>query len=330
MKTYSSDHWSAPQLNREVPEVRRIDLSAVVQLWHAARLLYPRPGARALARRLRFVALAARSRQMLAPLLHAETFPLLGQIVHHRPHVLGFILAPYLCTAWSVPDRIAAFCRHVAVLERFPGLLDFDLDRQVALMPLPHLGDGYRLVLDKPEWLHREGVVAFNLFRGDVRLFSLVFALDAAADGLVAYIGGVQGRDLDGMLDEYRAITRASFGMRPRDLLIELFRVFVGALGARHIYGVADASRHGRSRFFGAPRGHKFHLNYDEVWRDRGGVPAGDFFRLSPSRNDRASETIPARKRTIYRKRYTLMDDLETALRGVIRSARSKPASDRK
>ena len=292
----------------------------MARFWAASTLLYPERSLGSIRRRLRFMARAWLHRAEAAPLVAAEPGSLLGRTVSARPLVLGFIAAPYLCSSWNPRDRIAAFVNHVETLERFPALLDFPLDARIELMPLPHLGPDYHLVLDKPIWFHREGVVVLNLFRGNLRLMSLAFALERREGHLVALIGAIQGRDIEGLRDEFRQMTKDSFGIRPRDLLIELFRALCRQIGVETILGVADTNRHHRSLFFGKNTNRQFSLDYDEIWRDRGGEPAGDFFRISPKRQDRDEADIPARKRSMYRQRYALLDQLEGALPNALRN----------
>jgi uncharacterized protein VirK/YbjX len=56
-------------------------------------------------------------------------------------------------------------------------------------------------------------------------------------------------------------------------------------------------------------------LNYDEVWRDRGGVERDDgFFELPVERQVREIEDVPSKKRQMYRQRYAMMDSIEQRL----------------
>jgi hypothetical protein len=114
-----------------------------------------------------------------------------------------------------------------------------------------------------------------------------------------------------GILEEYRRLTKASHGTRPRDLLIEVFRMLCGMLGVIDIFTVSDAYRNQRSRYFSkAPI--TFFVNYDEVWADRGGVRVHPmFYRLDVNSQQRDIHTIPANKRAMYRRRYALLSLLE-------------------
>jgi len=295
------------------------------RLWAASGRVATGKGSRGLMARLRIMRAGWHHREALGTLLHAPAHGLLARLVGERPEFLAFAEAPYLCAGWDTPTRIAHFARHAATAESLGGMFAMAVDEGVELLDLAEIRPGYHVVLDKPMWFHREGQFALNLFRDNLRLFSLSFAVTRAEAGLTAMIGGIQGRNLDGMLDEYRIVTKAAEGLRPRDLLIELFRMLCRAVGVAEIYAVSDAARHHRSPYFGKDTGRPLPLDYDAIWEERGGERIDrDFFSLPIARQSRDPADIPARKRAMYRKRYELLDRLEAAMAAGIKDA--KPA----
>lgn len=259
-------------------------------------------------RRARSMALAWRYRSALRPILEAPPGSLLRRIADQRSGVYGFTRAPYLLANWAPPRRFAEYAAHVEAADSLGPLMNFDPDLSVELMALDAIEPGYHLVLDKPEWMFREGIVTFNLFKDNLRLFSLTFSFDRGNNALTAIIGGLQGRNLPGILDEYRAVTKAAHGLRPRDLMVELFRLFCAANGVMRILAVSNSGRIHQGDMFKTK--HYASLDYDEAWLDRGGTPIdANFFDLPLRREIR--EEVPQKKRTMYRKRYELLDGLE-------------------
>jgi uncharacterized protein len=272
------------------------------------RAMAPGTGLSARINAWRFRRAARRHATALAPLLSADPATSTGQAVDARPELLSFVRAPYLCAGWSPDERLTRLTTHLATLDRFPPL-DFPL-------ALPMIGDSYHVVIDKPMWFHREGVLTINLFDGDWRLFSLVFALEPVEGGLRALIGGIQGRNFDDALDRYRDLTKAANGLRPRDLLIELFRLVGAQLGVTEILAIADKGRQNRHPYFGKDVMRTLPLDYDAIWQDRGGAPASEWFYRLPLTGDRRSDAdIPAKKRSMYRQRYAVLDAIEAALK---------------
>ncbi|MFM9853592.1 MAG: DUF535 family protein [Sphingomonadaceae bacterium] len=281
-----------------------------------------------LTERVRFIASAYRNRVAIEPLLAADPQSLLGRTLSQQPALYNMARAPYLCATWTPTERIKHFIDHIAQADQMSPLFSFDISQEIRLLDLSVLGSGYHLLLDKPMWFNREGVVALNLFHNDVRLFTIAFAIAAEPSGLVAIIGGIQGRDLPNILDQYRALTKAAHGMRPRDLLIELFRMICRDQAIGEIRAIADSHRHHKSRYFGRDTQQALQLDYDAIWRDRGGKRLDDaFFILPTTRHERDPLDIPARKRSLYRQRYAMIEQLEASMTNAIANARSSALS---
>jgi uncharacterized protein len=274
----------------------------------------PGGGISARLKRLRFSWAAKRHATAYAPLLTAPPASVMGQLVDDRPEILSFARAPYLCSGWRVDDRLNHFTANIATLAAHPPL-DFPISQSIELMPLPEIGETIHVVIDKPMWFHREGALAINLFDGNTRLFTLVFAFEPTTTGLRALIGGIQGRNFDDALDRYRDLTKAAHGIRPRDLIIELFRMVCAQANVTEIHAISDRGRHNRHRYFGQPIMRPLALNYDEIWRDRGGEPIDAWFFKLPLRGERRADVdIQPKKRSMYRQRYTMLDAIEARM----------------
>jgi uncharacterized protein VirK/YbjX len=186
---------------------------------------------------------------------------------------------------------------------------------EFTLIDLSHLIPDLRIVLDAPKWFMREGGLALNLFIGDLRLLSLAFSFYEAGRAIVPFIGALQGRDVPNALDYYRDITKAAHGMRPRDLVIEIFRMICSRLGIAEFQAVSDEFRHHRHDFFRTSAAKSGSINYDEAWTERGGIRAAEThysFQVSAKRRDLA--TLPSKKRAMYRRRYEMLDLLQSRI----------------
>lgn len=251
-----------------------------------------------------------------AALLNAPPATTMGQLVDDRPEILTFVRAPYLCAGWPADERLTRFAAHVAALAEHPPL-DFPIAQSIELMPLPEIGEAIHVVIDKPMWFHREGTLAINLFDGNTRLFTLVFAFEPVAGGLRALVGGIQGRNFDDALDRYRDLTKAAHGIRPRDLIIELFRMACAQAGVTEILAIADKGRQNRHPYFGKDVMRDLPLNYDEIWQDRGGRLVDEWFFSLPLRGERRADAdIQPKKRSMYRQRYAMLDGIEARIAG--------------
>jgi uncharacterized protein len=276
---------------------------------------------RLLVRRYRFTRRAVAARHVLSPLMDAPEASLAAKTVAMRPELLLLFEAPYVNAHWDGVTRVKAARAHLDVAAGIP-LLNFDIDQSINLIDLDAIGPGFHLVIDKPKWFTREGVATVNLFHDNTRLFCLSFAFERRGTALVGVIGGIQGRKLPAILDIYRDFTKRAHGVRPRDFIVEVFRMLCVALDAIRIDAVSDLCRHHRSPYFPEPVDRPMPLNYDEIWAERGGVAIDEAFwtipLVRPERDD-----IPAKKRALYRARYAMLDDLAAAIPAAI--ARATP-----
>lgn len=263
-------------------------------------------------RRVQFFVKAFLVYSSVKQLIDAPRASPLGKLIQDRPQVVGAVMWPYQCAGWSPRTRLARIRDHYAVVEKIGGAIDFPVDGKISLLDLGSIHEGLHVVIDQPVWFMREGQLAINLFLGDIRMYTLAFSFFHHENTIAAFIGAIQGRDIEGVLKEYRNLTKSSYGMRPRDFLIELFRMFCAELGVTQIFAVSDEYRHHRDRrYFGQASGKKFTANYNEVWTERGGVRVDPmFFRLDISDPGRDLAAIPSKKRSMYRRRFEMLRNL--------------------
>lgn len=238
----------------------------------------------------------------------------LDRIMAERPQLLGALVWPYQCAMWAPRERLQRIVGHYDVVDSLPAAFSFSCDERLVLADLESLHPGLKLVLDQPEWFLREGGLTINLFLDSFRAFSVAFSFMRAKDGtLCATIGGIQGRNRDGMLDTYREITRSLYGLRPRDFLIEALRILCRLLQVDFLLAVSEVARHQRHPYFKGSV--PLSQEYDSIWRDRGGVPQDpQFFVLPLAAGRRNLAEVKSNKRPMYRRRFGFLDDLEAKI----------------
>ena len=246
------------------------------------------------------------------PLMHAERGTSIGKHIAERPETVGAAIWPYQSTAWNARKRLTRIGEHHSVIDKIGGPLDFSVNDRLVLLDLGEIRPGLSVVVDQPKWFIREGQLTISLFLDDTRLYSLVFSLFNDNGDIATFVGAIQGRDLDGILDEYRTLTKAAHGMRPRDFLIELFRMFCAMLGIKRIFAVADEYRQHRSPYYGKDPDRKLSVNYNEIWQDRGGTRIDSrVWQLDLIVAERDLGTVSAKKRPMYRRRYEMLKNIK-------------------
>jgi uncharacterized protein len=267
---------------------------------------------RVLKRRLFYVAKSLRLISSLQVYIHPREGSPLQRIMMQRPELIGVTIWPYICSSWSAKTCLKRIDEHFRAIERMDSMLDFPVNETLPLLDLADVAANLQVLLDQPKWLMREGLFAINLFLLDKRIYSLEFSFSFEEGRVVAFIGGIQGVDVEGILDDYKDITKALHGMRPRDFLVEVFRIFCRCVGVTKIYAVNDAKRHLRSSYFGMEKSEKLFLNYNDIWLERGGMQVSeDFFFLSIETPMKNLDEVPSKKRAMYRRRYELLQSIE-------------------
>jgi uncharacterized protein len=252
----------------------------------------------------------------LQPFLHAKKDSSINRLLVQRPDTVGVIVWPYQCKSWDAKTRLKKIEEHYSVIEEFCPKLDFHVDGALKLMNLGSIYENLHVVIDRPKWFMREGQLVINLFLADVRIYSLAFSFARESGKVVAYVGALQGRSLEGIRDLYRKITKSLYGMRPQDFLFELFRIFCRTVGVTKILAVSESYRHHRSSYFSKEEYFATStLNYDRIWFERGGTLENpDFFVLGVEPHLKNMEEIPSNKRSMYRQRYQLLEVIEVRI----------------
>ena len=267
---------------------------------------------RILKRRLDYVAKAVGMVDALQIYMQPPKGSVLQRAMQQRPELVGVVIWPYICATWDARTSLQKVGEHFQVIEKGAPSLNFPVSEAFTLVDLGDVAANLRVVLDQPKWLMREGLLAINLFLQDTRIYSLAFSFAFEQSEIVAYIGGLQGVDAEGIMGDYKELTKALHGMRPRDFLVESLRIFCRCTGVARIYAVSDEKRHHRSSYFGDIKSEKLFLNYNDVWAERGGEQGtGDFFMLGVETPMRRLDEIPSKKRSMYRRRYELLQLVE-------------------
>ena len=261
--------------------------------------------------RAKFVLAALKDPALARSLKQVDRQSPLGLLLAQRPETIGNLVWPYQCAAWDAKTRFSRISAHLEALEKLPGL-KVEGDEKIVFADLTSLSPDTFVMIDYSPWLAREGHLTLSLFKGDFRAFTIAFSLSSWPQTEL-FIGGIQGRNDDRILDMYRDFTKEFHGVRPRDLMLELLRLFALRMGVQRIYAVADDHKISRHAYFGKKG--TVGLNYDDVWVERGGSRiAPTHFELPLAGTRRDLNEVAAKKRSMYRRRYEMFDQLEASL----------------
>ena len=316
----------APSELGELPPLLESALAVWVLIWQGARHAYPRMDPLSLLRRLRFGWVAGVRRDEWRALREARAGSQLGRTVQARQGMVHVVAWPYIHRDWTIGQRTDTVVEHYHQIEQWRWL-QVPLGARHVLARLEPESSALSLQIDRPDWFSHEGELVLSLFEGDARLYSVAFSFGRRNGEPVAYVGAIQGRSGEGMSERYASLTRELHGCRPRDLVVLALMFVAEAVQIDQLYAVSDDCRHLRApRLFRRAR-YSPSADYDEIWRDRGGVASADgFFVIDTRYAPRPLEEVPARKRAMYRRRYDMLGQLRADLRR--RASADRPPVD--
>jgi uncharacterized protein VirK/YbjX len=298
----------------------------LARLYSLGRLMHPNPTLQSLRSRVRLLLGGVLSIQEVRWWYGISDNQRLASALSRYPLMHGSIYWPYIHKDWPRRRRLEVIDRHYRMLEGDAAILAQAVNNDIELLSLGEKYMGLRLVVGKSLRFEREGETMLHIFRGDLRLYSAAFALGIEAGEHVAYLGAVQGCNLDEAKDYYRQITHALHGLRPRDFLMDALKLFCESIGVRKIWAVSGEARLHKGRYFGELKRAQILSDYNQIWLENGGTDLGNgFFEIPAGIRYREASGIPTRKRANYRRRYAFLDELAVQIGNVCAAYTAKP-----
>jgi uncharacterized protein HI_1119 len=132
----------------------------------------------------------------------------------------------------------------------------------------------------------------------------LVYLLTFAKLDEALLISVVQGPNFEGSKEMVKQLTKTCHGLRPAYLMVETMKALTKALGFKTLLGIPQKYQN-KSRFIQSSH---YVVDYDAIFAESGGQ-LKDYWEL-PLEIDRNLDNVPSKKRSMYRKRYAMLDDL--------------------
>lgn len=212
----------------------------------------------------------------------------------------------YILTTWdffekhlSEADRYNIYCSPQNSFKLWEQQLD---EEQLLSLDLSFIGGEIK-----------EGCMTISLKLNNNPIYHINFWIKAEKDqSYSSYIGCYQG-SRDG-LDVNRDLTKKLFGCRPQNFVFIALQELLAHLGISQLFAVSSEG-HYSNKFLRSTR--KPRVSYNEFWTECGGKLCSDkrFFSLPLHEKRKTMEEIPSKKRSTYRKRYELLDNLSESIK---------------
>ncbi len=271
-------------------------------------------------RSLLFPATTFRYLQSLAKL------PSMSQALDKQGLLPAKIHRPYLRAGLSVGARARALIDHYQFTQSInkPALRQLLQAREeTTLVTFTGKNDEYFEVGCCSGHFDREGEVTLVLKYNNTTLASLSFSVIKNAGLTSVLIGGLQGPRKDVSNDIIREATKASFGLFPKRVLMEVLFILAEQCEVKQIFAVSDDNHVFRSlRYRHSKKDHLF-ASYSEFWSSLYGELTDEGLYALPLAMPRKElEQIASKKRSEYRRRYELLDGLAEQLLANVNSKR--------
>ena len=270
--------------------------------WPKAEAVYPdRPGRSYALKRLRY---RLRSFLHRGSIAHFEQFinqhPFLVTLLNEHADYSYPLVYRFLDKRFNSKQRFEAICDNLLFLpEKLTALSE-----PIYKTPLSfgEVIPDFEMTLSMTTHQPMEGYWVLELWHKPRN--ELVYLLTFAKLDEALLISVVQGPNFEGSKEMVKQLTKTCHGLRPAYLMVEMMKALTKALGFNQLLGIPQKYQN-KSRFIQSSH---YVVDYDAIFAESGGQ-LKDYWEL-PLEIDRNLDNVPSKKRSMYRKRYAMLDDL--------------------
>ncbi len=245
----------------------------------------------------------------------------LKSVFPHRPYMYIKPFRPYISIKWNTKQKLKVILDSYRFLsEKKDFLVDFLQNKEAKTLANLFFNDEIKgeLKLGYDNRFRKEGelVLWFESEQLGGRIISVAFSFEETEkNNWTCLIGCVQGQIADSQ-NFTKETQKLMYGLRPKAFIIYALQELAREWGCSTIYGVGDAIQSYRKKHaIHLAWTHKIHFNYDELWLENGAKNMGKgWFELPlvPVRKD--LQEIKSKKRSMYRKRYQMLDEISAQI----------------
>lgn len=235
----------------------------------------------------------------------------------NRPRLYIKPFRTYISIKWSKAQKVKVILdtyRFIKSKESVLGqILSCKDGKVIACLNFDNSYTGY-LKLWYDDRFRKEGELVLTLECSELggKISSVAFSLEETEGCWRCIIGCVQAHNCIDNQNAFNLTQKLLHGLRPNSFVVHAIQELSRYLGCSSIYCVGNSIQaHRGKHFVHIPWRHSIYFNYNAFWCEVGGKDIGkDWFELPlvPVRRD--IQEIKSHKRSMYRKRYAILDDL--------------------
>lgn len=164
----------------------------------------------------------------------------------------------------------------------------------------------------------REGELMLSLCFNTIPIARLSFSIIPTSKGHCAFIGGLQGPPKDIGPDLIRDATKACYGLFPKRIVFEALCSLMSCCDITDILAVSEQSHVFKQLRYRYKKRKSFVAIYSDFWESIAGRPYGNLYQLPVYVERKSFNDLASKKRSEYRKRYALLDQIHEDIREVM------------
>ena len=134
----------------------------------------------------------------------------------------------------------------------------------------------------------------------------LVYLLTFGKVQQALLIAVIQGPNFEGSKDMVKLLTKKCHGLRPAYLMVEAMKALTNVLGYSSLWGIPHKYQN-KSRIVQSKH---YVVDYDAIFAESAGT-LKDYWELPLHFETKNMDDIPSNKRSMYRKRYAMLEQLQ-------------------
>ncbi len=240
----------------------------------------------------------------------------LNFIFLHRPLLYVKPFRPYISIRWDKEKKVKVILDTYELLKKKETIFKQIITQKDGVILARLFFDDYDffLKLGYDEGFRKEGELVLSLECEQLggKIVSAAFSFEKVKnEKWICIIGCVQGHNINSQYPS-KLTQRLMYGLRPKSFIIYSLQELSRHFGCYTIYGAGDSIQAYRKKHaIHLPKVHNIHFDYDKFWKEVGGkhIEKG-WFELPLMSVRKNMQDIKSKKRSMYRRRYHMLDDL--------------------
>ena len=246
-------------------------------------------------------------------------YPLLGYYFSCQTNLPCKLQRPYLASCLSQQERFEALAYHYDFLARHPDSMTkafYNPNIACELADVKVKNDAnIKIALQARNKFAREGEISLYFYDNDgIDLTTITFTIMQYQQKTTLFIGGLQGTGHHEARIRVQQATKQCYGLFPKRVALEAALVIARYFNLEQIVAVGNKT-HIYNNWRYNTRQERILSDYDDFWLTIDGKQDSNGLFILPNQIYRKSlDEIASKKRSEYRNRYALLDQLENSI----------------